>query len=92
VAINCHKMQVKEGRGRGRSRAVAAGLRRRARGAEQGKGRGGRRRRWRRQVGPGCQRLNEKEKGRRESGPLREKLSGLLGRKSERGEFFSFPF
>jgi hypothetical protein len=39
VAINCHKMQVKEGRGRGRSGAVAARLWRRA--AERSKGKEG---------------------------------------------------
>jgi hypothetical protein len=39
AAINCHKMQEKEGRGRGRSGAVTARLRRRA--AERSRGKEG---------------------------------------------------
>jgi hypothetical protein len=66
AAINCHKMQVKEGRGRGRSGAGATGAATARDRAGQGKERGRRRRRRRRQVGPGCQRLTrKKEKGRR---------------------------
>jgi hypothetical protein len=54
VAINCHKMQVKEGRGRRRSGAVAVGLQRRA--AERSRGKEGKEegRGWRRQMGPRC--------------------------------------
>jgi hypothetical protein len=68
VVINCHKMQVKEGRGRGRSGAGAAGLWRRS--IERGRGskgeeeREGGADRW----APGVSDSKEKEKEKGKAG------------------------
>jgi hypothetical protein len=81
VAINCHKMQVKEGRGRGRSGAVAVGLLRRAaercrgkEGEEEGEGGANTR-------APGVSDPKKKKKRRRAAAGEVKWVVGLLGRK-----------
>jgi hypothetical protein len=81
--INCHNTQVKnEGGAREaeQARPAAAALDR----AGQGKERGGRGRGRRRQVGLDCQRLNKKEKRRRERWAVAGR--GLAGRWAGRAE------
>jgi hypothetical protein len=84
AAINCHKTRVRDGKEGERSGAGATGAAAARDRAEQRKRKGGREEkgadRWDRGVGD----LEEKEKEAGERGPLREGISGLLGRWAER--------
>jgi hypothetical protein len=83
VAINFHKMQVKEGRGAEETEQSRPGY-----GGARRSGAGERKGRKKEKVaptgGPRVLATQRKRKRRREGGPLRERLSGLLGCWAER--------
>jgi hypothetical protein len=93
AAINCHKMQVKEGREGERSGAGAAGIAAaQGRGSKERKGRGEGEEEEVDKRARGVGDTEEKEKERRKAGRYEEGVSGPVGRKGKEVSLFFFFF